>query len=380
MANVISSFVRLAFLGFLFLFLYFNDRLNITFSYPYYTILDNVYVRLAKICVWVLLLIELLRLFYYGVVKNPTAPRFLTNLLTLIVPTAVVLILLEIAFMFVAQSHEGDLTKASNIWFERYWPPINAAGYRDGEHTDTLGKKKVLVIGDSFTAGHGIKNVADRYANVLAQKLGTQQVEVYNLGISGSDTRDEYARFEKSGLKPDVLVLQYFPNDIEKAAGENGLRPVGLRPYGDVPGLLGTVFRHSYLFNYLYWQFPHASGAVITDYTQKAYADSATIQSHLRDLGQFVAIRDKYHIPMYVVLFPFSHNLEKTTEYVRPVVAFFRSHNVPVINVGDLITDIKPDDRIVGRNDYHASPLVNRRVGEALYRRMQADRVLASAR
>lgn len=380
MSKLISSVVRLAFLGFLFLFLYFNDRLNITFSYPYYTILDNFYVRLAKVCVWLLLLIELLRLFYYGAVKNPTAPRWLTNLLTLVVPIAAVLILLEIGFMFVAQSHEGDLTKASHIWFERYWPPLNTAGYRDEEHTDTLGKKKVLVIGDSFTAGHGIKNVADRYANVLAEKLGTQRVEVYNLGISGSDTRDEYARFEKSGLKPDVLVLQYFPNDIEKAAGETGLRPAGLQPYSDVPGLLGTVFRHSYLFNFLYWQFPHASGNVITDYTQKAYADSVTIRNHLNDLGRFVAIRDKYQIPMYVVLFPFSHNLEKTNEYVRPVVAYFKQHNVPIINVGDLIADVKPDDRIVGRNDFHASPLVNRRVGEALYQRMQADRVLTAAR
>lgn len=380
MAKLISSFIRLAFLGFLLVFIYFNDSLKITFEYPYHAIFDNIFVRLAKISLLLLILIELLRLFYYGIVKNPKAPRLLANVMTLVVPTVAILVFLEIGFMFVAQSHEGGLTKASNIWFERYWPPVNAAGYRDNEHTDTLGKKKVLVIGDSFTAGHGLKSIDDRYANILAKKLGTQKFDVYNLGISGSDTRDEYARFEKSGIKPDMLILQYFPNDIERAAKDNGLLPAASRPYSDVPGYLGFLFRHSYLFNYVYWQLPHNSAATFVDYTQKAYTDPATIRDHLRDLGQFVAVRDKYKIPMYAVMFPFSHNLEKTTGYVRPVVAFFRTHNVAVLTVGDLVKDINPDDRIVGRNDFHASALVNKRVGEALYQRIQADQTAVSDR
>lgn len=366
MAKLVSSLFRLVFLGFLLVFLYFHESLRITFEYPYHGFMDNIYVRAAKISLLLLVLIELLRVFYYGIIKNPKAPKLLSNAGTLIMPLVVLLILLEIAFMFIEQSHEGGLSRASNIWFERHWTPMTGI-YRDAEHTDTLGKKKVLVIGDSFTAGHGLKSVDDRFSNILASKLGAEKFVTYNLGISGSDTRDEYERYEKFGVRPDVLVLQYFPNDIEKAAKSHGVEAGGLRPYGDLRGPLRHLVQQSYLLNYIYWQLPHGDAAPFMEYTRKVYSSPAIMNAHLSDLGKFVAIRDKYQIPMYVVLFPFSHNLEKTAQYTGPIANFFRQHNVPVLEVGSLVKDIDPNDRIVGRNDFHASAIVNHRVGDALY-------------
>lgn len=373
MAKLTSSLFRLVFLGFLLFFLYFHESLKITFDYPFHGFKDNIYIRVAKISLLLLLLIELLRVFYYGIIKNDRAPKLLSNVGTLIMPLVVLLTLLEIAFMFIEQSQEGGLSRASHIWFERHWTPMTGI-YRDTEHTDTLGKKKVLVIGDSFTAGHGLKNVEDRYSNILASKLGTTKYVIYNLGISGSDTRDEYERFEKFGVKPDVLVLQYFPNDIEKAAKSHGVEATGLQPYEDLSSLLRHIVRQSYLFNYIYWQLPHGDAAPFMDYTRRVYSNSAIINDHLNDLGKFVAIRDKYQIPMYVVLFPFSHNLEKTAQYTEPIAHFFQQHNVPVLEVGTLVKDIDPNDRIVGRNDFHASAVVNHRVGDALYKMVSQNK------
>ncbi|MFD2569927.1 SGNH/GDSL hydrolase family protein [Spirosoma soli] len=374
MAKLTSSLIRLLFLGFLVVFVFFHSKLNVTFEYPYHDFLDNIYIRLAKICLLLLLLIEVMRVFYYGVIKNDKAPKWLSNLATLLLPLSALLVLLEIGFMFISQSHEGGLTLASHIWFERYWKPITAEGYRDVEHTDTLGKKKVLVVGDSFTAGHGLKEEDERYSNVLGQKLGSQNYVVYNLGISGSDTRDEFKRLQEFKVKPDVLVVQYFPNDIEKAAKDNGLLPAVSKPYGDVPGFLRVLFMNSYLLNFIYWQLPHTSEAPFSDYALKAYTTPAIINSHLRDLEQFVTYASERNIPLYVVMFPFSHNLEKTAQYTRPVVTFFRQHNVPVLEVGALIKDVDPNDRIVGRNDFHASAIVNQRVGEALYRMVTTNK------
>lgn len=367
MYKFVSGMIKLALLGFLLLLLYFHDRLKIEFTYPFHTIFDNIYIRIAKICVILLMVYEVMRIFYYTIIKNPKAPKWLGSVATLAMPVVLLLAALEIAFMFVAQSHEGGLTLASHVWFARYWKPVNSQGYRDVEHTDTLGKKKVIVIGDSFAAGHGVDNADDRFSNVLAQKLGEEKYAVYNLGISGSDTRDEYERFEKAGVRPDVLILQYFPNDIEKAARQHGLVPAAFQPYSDLSKPLRLLVSRSYFLNYLYWQLPHGDFKPFDQYANRVYTDTTILNTHLQDLKKFVDYKNQHGATMYVVLFPFAFQLEKTKEYMRPIMAFFKENNIPVLEVGNLIGDLEPARRIVGRNDAHASAEVNQRVGAALY-------------
>lgn len=371
-SKLVSSGIRLLFLGFLAFIVFYGDHFKVSFDYPHKGLFDNIYVRLFKCSLFLLISIELLRLYYYGIVKNPKPPKLLGNIATLLLPITLLFVGLEMAFMFVAQSQEGGLTLASHIWFERYWPPM-AGDYRDVPKTDTLGKKKVLIVGDSFTAGHGLKSVDERYGNVLAQKLGDKQYVTYNLGISGSDTRDEYARLLKFGKKPDILVLQYFPNDIEKVTQQHGLVPGSFTPYSDVPRAFQSIFIKSYLFNYLYWQFPHGNFAPFDTYVRTAYSTPAIINDHLNDLNQFVEYARTNNARLYVVLFPFVHDLQKSAGYTKPVVDFFQKNNVPVLEVGKLIGDIDVKDRVVGRNDGHASAIVNQRVGEALFRLIESN-------
>lgn len=371
-SKLFSSAVRLLLLGFLAFFVFYGDHFGVSFDYPRKGLFDNIYVRLIKCSLFLLLLIEILRVYYYGVVKNPKPPKLLGNIATLLVPLIVVMVFLEIAFMFIAQSQEGGLTLASHIWFERKWPPMTG-DYRDAPKTDTLGKKKVLIVGDSFTAGHGLNTADERYGNILGEKLGDKQYVTYNLGISGSDTRDEYARLLKFGKTPDILILQYFPNDIEKVAHDHGLIPEGFRPYSDLPRFVQSLFMRSYLLNYLYWQFPHGNFAPFDVYARTAYGTPAIINDHLSDLTKFITYAKEHNSRFYVVMFPFSHNIEKTAQYVKPVVTLFQSHNVPILDVGKLMVDIAPNDRIVGRNDGHASAIVNKRVGEALFKLVQSN-------
>ncbi|GAB4029774.1 SGNH/GDSL hydrolase family protein [Spirosoma jeollabukense] len=372
-SKLVSSAVRLLLLGFLAFILFFGDHFGVSFDYPHFGLFDNVYVRLIKGCLLLLIVIELLRIYYYGIVKNPKPPKLGGNIATLFVPVVLILVALEIGFMFVAQSQEGGLTLASHIWFERYWLPMTPDNYRDSPKTDTLGKKKVLIVGDSFTSGHGLKSADERYGNVLSEKLDGKQYVTYNLGISGSDTRDEFKRLTKFAVKPDVLILQYFPNDIEKVAHDHGLVPTGFAPYSDLPRPLQPLFIKSYLLNYLYWQFPHGNFAPFDTYARTAYGTPAIINDHLNDLNQFVEYAKANNARLYVVMFPFVHNLEQSAEYTKPVVDFFRKNNVPILEVGKLIGDIDIKDRVVGRNDGHASPIVNKRVGEALFQLMQSN-------
>ncbi len=377
-SKLVSSGIRLLLLGFLAFIVFYGDHFGVRFDYLHRGLFDNIYVRLVKCCLFLLIVIELLRLYYYGVVKNPAPPKLIGNLATLFVPIVLLFVALEIGFMFVAQSQEGGQTLASHIWFERYWQPMTG-DYRDSPKSDTLNKQKVLLVGDSFTAGHGLKSADERFGNVLAEKLGTKQFTTYNLGISGSDTQDEFKRLVKFGVKPNVLVLQYFPNDIEKVAQQHGLVPGAFTPYSDVPRAFQSLFIKSYLFNYLYWQFPHGNFAPFATYVQTAYTRPDIINGHLSDLNQFVEYAKASHARLYVVLFPFVHDIQKSAGYTKPVVDFFQKNNVPVLEVGRLIGDIDVKDRVVGRNDGHASALVNQRVGEALFNLMESTSRVAGA-
>ena len=247
-SKLITSLVRLAVLSIPAFLLFFPDKINIKFDYPYAGLMDNFYIRLAKAMVLFFVLIELLRMFYYGIIKNPKGNKIVANIATLGIMVVWLAGLLEIAFMFVSQSHEGDLSKASQIWFAKYWKPITTEGYRDFPKTDAEKKKNVLVLGDSFAAGHGLDKTEERFSDQLEQKLGADKYAVYNLGVSGSDTRDEFQRLQKFPVKPDVLVLEYFPNDIERAARDAKLTLAEFKPYDDIKlPCLGSFVMRFYL-------------------------------------------------------------------------------------------------------------------------------------
>ena len=141
-SKLITSIFRLLLLGVPFVFLFFPDKWSIKFDYPYAGLVDNFYVRLAKAMFLLLVLVELLRMFYYGVIKNPKGNKLVANLATLAIMVVWLVGLLEITFMFISQSHEGDLSKASQIWFAKYWKPITSEGYRDFPKNDAEKRKK----------------------------------------------------------------------------------------------------------------------------------------------------------------------------------------------------------------------------------------------
>ncbi len=353
-------------MAFIFVFLFYPDRFGISFDFAGAPLSDSKYVRIAKTLLWFLLLAEIVRIFYYGIIK-PKAKGLFANILTLVIPLSLVLILIEIVFMYVPQSHEGVLSKASQIWWYKYWQPVNSFNYRDKEPDTTSGKIKVLVLGDSFAAGHGIESLDDRFSDILEKKLGSDKYVVYNLGVSGSDTRDEAERLEKYPVKPDILILQYFPNDIERVAREGGLSLTGTEPYADLKGPLNTLIKRFYLPNFIYWQLPHTSFSTFEDFVQKAYTDSTILAAHYNDLSRIKQVADRAGAPMYTVFIPFLMQAEQSETYTKPVAEFLQKEGVKTIFIADEINKTEPKDRIVGKNDGHAGPKVNHIMADKVY-------------
>ena len=369
-SKIVSSLFRLVLLSFLFVFLFFPDKFHVTFDYPGYPQSDNFYVRLAKSAFWLLIIIEILRIFYYEVVKSK-AKGLIPNIITLIVPLFITLIFLEMIFMYIPQSHEGVLSKASQIWWEKYWKPVNALGYHDREVTKEPGKKNILFVGDSFAAGHGLENVDERFSNIIGSRLGTDKYRVYNLGISGADTRDEARRLKEFPVKPDIIVLQYFPNDIEKAGREKGLSLSGAEPYSDLKGSSLMLIKRFYLPNFIYWQLPHASFGTFENFVQTSYTDTTVLNSHLRDLSKILAYRDSTGAKMYAVFIPFLFQLDKSAGYTKPVEEYLKKNGVTVVELTKDIVRIPEKERVVGKNDGHGSAKLNEVIAEKLLKVMK---------
>ena len=370
-SKLLTSGVRIFLLLLLFVFLFYPERYQIAFDFPGYPQSDSWYLRLTKVAFWFLIVIEVLRIFYYSVVKSK-AKGLVANLITIVTPVLIILILLEMLFMYIPQSHEGLLSKASQIWWTKYWKPVNGLGYRDKEIVaKDSSKVKILVVGDSFSAGHGLEAVGERFSDQLEEKLGRDGYVVYNLGVSGADTRDEAKRLRDFPVKPDIIVLQYFPNDIEKVGREKGLTLSGAEPYGDLKGFMVSLVRRFYLPNFVYWQLPHTGFSTFEDFVKKAYTDSTILNAHLNDLSQIISYRDSTHATMYAVMVPFLFQLDKSATYTRPVEDYLQSKGVEVLTFTKDIAAVPEKERVVGKNDGHASAEVNRVIAKRLYEKMR---------
>jgi lysophospholipase L1-like esterase len=73
-------------------------------------------------------------------------------------------------------------------------------------------KRKILVLGDSYTEGLGIPN-KDLYAVRLGDELGA---EIFSYGAGGYGTLQEYLALDRfvDEVKPDLIVLQVCRNDF----------------------------------------------------------------------------------------------------------------------------------------------------------------------
>lgn len=99
-----------------------------------------------------------------------------------------------------------------------YLVRINNQGFRS--HHDFVaqkphGKRRLLVFGDSQTAGDGVDN-EQRYTDLLEAYL--PNVEVYNFGLSGTGTDQQYLAYLEyaKGIEHDLLIISVLVENIRR--------------------------------------------------------------------------------------------------------------------------------------------------------------------
>jgi hypothetical protein len=282
------------------------------------------------------------------------------------------LLLLELYFkFFFAQSDGFGYTLAAQNWYAKYWQE-NSLGYRDEEWTPEklAGKTKVMVVGDSFVAGSGIANPGDRFANQLGRLLGDAYV-VLNVASPGWDTIDEVEAILDYPYKPDILVLSYYINDIEGVAYSSGAQRPPLRQ--DPPAWLAPLVQNSYAVNFLYWRLVRVgpqewANVYWNEWLKKISHDPEIRWRHQQELLTIIQSAASEQIPLVVVVFPNLAAMEESRLLTQPVIDLFQEHQVPVLDVGQLLAGRNPAEITVNGMDAHPNEAVNAEVAEQLYR------------
>ena len=101
---------------------------------------------------------------------------------------------------------------------------VNALGLRGAELPEEKGNEtRILCLGDSTTYGQGLAESLTIPALLefeLASRIAApRRLRVVNGGLRGYGTEQEVALLEELGprIRPDVVVLLWYPNDLERA-------------------------------------------------------------------------------------------------------------------------------------------------------------------
>ena len=266
---------------------------------------------------------------------------------------------------FFVRSDGLHRTLLDRIWIERHWR-VNADGMRDADHTveGLAGRRLVVVLGDSFAAGYGIEDVADRFPDRLAAALGPGHA-VVNLSFPGWDTRAEVVTFHRFKLDPQVVVLSYMVNDIHGVARE---RFATLAP--PEPSPLDAYRRRSpfgdlVLFQ-LWWARSGVSPSRHSGDLAGAFADERAWALHARDLDRLAdMVRDR-GARLVVVLFPSLQDVAGTAPLTARVAEHLRARGATTLDLAPLLAGRAPRDLVVNAYDAHPNVALHHEVADLL--------------
>lgn len=298
----------------------------------------------------------------------------------LLVSFITILLLLGIGeayFRFVYADSGWGFTLAHQNWQDRYWQ-VNSRGFRDREWTesDFEGRTTIAVLGDSFASGWGVNHPQDRFPDVLADLLGDDYA-VVNLAIPGTSTPQQLELLQDNPpTEPDIVILQYFLNDIELASAS--VSRMWVDEFVTAPDA-GSIAEQSHLGNYLYWILYPLSRTVNAtfegsywDWQYETYDTNTIWQIHEQQLHDFIDAIEAVGADLYVVIFPNMEDPVRSVPYVDRVKFVFeaRGYGDHVLTLYDEVAGWDRSDSIVASlRDAHPSAAFHRYVGELMYER-----------
>ena len=291
----------------------------------------------------------------------------------------------------------GGRGSPSGVTFYKKYYKHNSWGFRDVERAKEKedGVFRILVLGDSFTYGSGIKHVEDLYPALLEEKLNRTntsgvQFEVINTGDKGMTTAEELAYLRETGLalSPDLVIVGHVLNDAEtrelKDARRNQAREATILPSG----------LHKFLSQYSFTYYLALKNLIMLQKEMRRSDDSLTgydayldelyrgdnlaaYRGIVADLAQTCA---ENGLPVLWVSFPRISRVQENPYPFDHVAATLRDialeHEFAYVDLQPAIQNSKAERLTVSAYDGHPNEIVHALAAEEIYRRLVGDRLV----
>ncbi len=252
----------------------------------------------------------------------------------------------------------------------------NPEGFRDPAPFPKkvpAGKRRIAFIGDSFTFGHGIKNVADRFSDRVGARLQAVRPGKFlesNLGSPGIHVQivtNMVRKFADLGYQIDVLVYTICLNDIE------GYEPANdqMQTRFDLSSPKFFLFRDTYFLNMLYFRVQQAWLPEVRSYYSHL-ADSyrgAPWQGMSRKLDELAEYCSSKKIDLRIVVFPFLHNLGPEYPFDaghQKIVEYCRDAKLRCLDLKPVLLPHAAEVLTVNRFDAHPNELAHALAARAI--------------
>ena len=284
---------------------------------------------------------------------------------------------LEVYFaLFYDETDSFGHTNVTHRWLKRH-VQRNRGNFRDRHEMPIrlpAGRRHVCFIGDSFTFGHGIRNVDDRFSDRVAKRLsedGGGGIHVSNaadIGMHVGHIVDRAQMLFEGGVQPDVLIYIYCLNDIECFDQKNAQTQIELRER-----IKPTFFllRDTYFLNLAYFRIRQAHQPQIRNYflfLEDSYEGPAwtPLQATLDKLRD---ICSDHGVQVHLVVFPFLQNLGAGyafDEAHERLAAYCRQRQIPHLDLSGVLTPHIDEGLVVNRFDAHPNERAHELVAEAI--------------
>jgi lysophospholipase L1-like esterase len=247
----------------------------------------------------------------------------------------------------------------------------NTHGLRDSEFPlePSEHESRILVLGDSFTYGQGVtlEETFPQRIEALLNRGGTEDrvFQVINGGKAGANTRWEVEFLKNKGwaFEPDLVVLQFFANDIElttapKEKSQNRILELFFR----------KPLSRSYVAFFLRFHFDQwvrslyvrADENLPKDWlwgvVEKVEANHPAWRECKEAFKELAAACREKGVPVVVVLFPHPGELHGAIKDIHEAVAqVCLESGLPCLDLIDRVKGMAPEMQIVTEFDHHPS-------------------------
>lgn len=285
--------------------------------------------------------------------------------------TTVIVVLLGIEFAmrnYMIYSDNFGFSLMNAHWFNTYWKPVNSQGYRDYEIEINVNEdvQRILIVGDSFAAGHGVNNIDDTFPQMLKNMLG----EGYTVNLvakPGWQTDNQITGLASYPVEADIVILAYYLNDMAD---------LDARAYDDEVAQIFPLPRspfvaNFYLPNFLYWhiylQLIQSGEDSFNNLILDVYEDENLWEQQQERLNDIITIVDEKNAQLLAVVWSPLTGMQHAEVPAQMVVDYFAGQGISVINMLDDLRDQPPGILVVNPFDSHPNAETHRLAAERLY-------------